>query len=128
MNGDKFDPKTKKDLLNENQKSFMSDTVDEPSSSSGNGTLLEKFCSCLTISHYKQYFDVTQDQIVSRITRSLFPFSGSPLFENGKVDLYGPLWVFITLNISMAVFGYMSVYIDHVYSNVSLIKPLTTPI
>ena len=106
MREDKFDPKTQKDLLNQNQKSFMSDSVEEPPKEESSG-LMEKCCACLTVSHYRQYFDVTQDQIKSRILRSLFPFTGQPLFENGKIDLYGPLWIFITLNIAMAIFGYM---------------------
>ena len=60
---------------------------------------------------------MTQDQIVGRITNSLVPFSGSPLFENGKEDLYGPLWVFITLNISIAIFGYLCVSIDKMFED-----------
>ena len=31
MKDDKFDPKTNRDLLNQNQKSFMSDSVDDGS-------------------------------------------------------------------------------------------------
>jgi len=37
MHEDKFDPKTKKDLLDQNQRSFMSDTIDDTSRESETG-------------------------------------------------------------------------------------------
>ena len=123
MREDKFDPKTQKDLLNQNQKSFMSDSVEEPPKEESSG-LMEKCWACLTVSRYRQYFDVTQDQIKSRILRSLFPFTGQPLFENGKIDLYGPLWIFITLNIAMAIFGYMCMCFDNHYKQADIVSIL----
>ena len=98
------------DLLSTNQKNNMSDRRDGEEEKDG-------WCSWFDWFRIKNnpYFDVTTDQIVSRVLSSLFPIPGQPLFDDGKTDLYGPFWIFITLNISMAVFGCFWVWIDHNY-------------
>ena len=119
MQEDKFDPKTgQTEFLSKEQRSFMSDSVQDPESPPKTKGFFEKMWGWFTLEHYKEYFDVTEEQVISRLTRALFPFSGKQLFENNKEDLYGPLWIFITLNICMAIFGYLAVYIDHTFDEV----------
>mmetsp|Transcript_7523 Transcript_7523/g.8493 ORF Transcript_7523/g.8493 Transcript_7523/m.8493 type:complete len:300 (+) Transcript_7523:33-932(+) len=66
----------------------------------------------LSLEYYKQYFEVTTEDVVIRMRNSCLPFlyQGS-IFENGKIDLYGPIWVIITLNITITIFGNMARYI-----------------
>ena len=87
------------EFLSKDQRSFMSDSVNEPPKKSESRGFFSRMLSCCTVEHYRQYFDVTQEQVILRITKALFPFSGEPLFENGKEDLYAPLWIYISLNI-----------------------------
>ena len=120
MHDDKFDPKTNrvdKDLLDYNQRSFMSDTIDQDVEANKpppkqDKSIITRVCWCFDIDVWKEHFDVTEGQIAGRLFKAVFPFSGEPLFENGKPDLYGPLWIFITLNICLAIFGYLSACID----------------
>lgn len=47
----------------------------------------------------------------------MLPFNLQPIFPaNEKFDLYGPLWVLITLIISIAIFGNITQYVDSFYS------------
>mmetsp|Transcript_25418 Transcript_25418/g.22573 ORF Transcript_25418/g.22573 Transcript_25418/m.22573 type:complete len:189 (-) Transcript_25418:180-746(-) len=106
------------EFLNKDQRSFMSDSVDEPAKKPESRGFFSRCFACLTVEHYRQYFDITQEQVVHRVTKSLFPFSGEPLFENGKEDLYTPLWIFISLNICMAIFGKLAIVIDHAFDEI----------
>ena len=121
MKDDQFDPNTDKDLLDQRQKSFMSDSIqDEPTSEDDSlrAGLVSRWCWCCSIDAWKQHFDVTQGQILGRLFKSIFPFTSEPLFENKKPDLYGPLWIFVSLNISMAIFGYLWVFIDSKFEEI----------
>lgn len=65
----------------------------------------------LTVDYYKQYFDITTKEVIARLSRACFPLYQGTIYENGKVDLYGPIWVIITLNIAITVFGNMAKYV-----------------
>ncbi|CAI2379849.1 unnamed protein product [Moneuplotes crassus] len=107
------------EFLSKEQRSFMSDTVGEsPKVEERRKTFFEKICRCLTVDHYRIYFDVTQEQVLGRIKKSLFPFTGQPLFEDGKIDLYAPFWVYISLNICMAIFGVLARSIDQAFDEI----------
>lgn len=68
----------------------------------------------LTIDYYKQYFNVTTMEMVERMKKAVFPLYGGSIFDGGEVDLYGPIWIIITLNITITVFGNMAKYIKFV--------------
>ena len=55
-------------------------------------------CSILSIEYWREYFDVTQDEIVDKVRAALNPTTSE--FEqkiDAKVDLYGPFWISTTL-------------------------------
>lgn len=52
---------------------------------------------------------MTTEQVISRVTKSLFPFlSNERVFMGDSYDLYGPVWIMITLIVFSCVFGYFS--------------------
>ena len=55
-------------------------------------------CSILSIEYWREYFDVTQDEIAGKVRAALNPTTSE--FEqkiDAKVDLYGPFWISTTL-------------------------------
>lgn len=55
-------------------------------------------CSILSIDYWREYFDVTEDEIVGKVRSALNPTTSE--FEqkiDAKVDLYGPFWISTTL-------------------------------
>jgi hypothetical protein len=52
--------------------------------------------------------------VLHRLRKSLWPFcSKSQLFEDDdKVDLYGPIWIMITLIVEIAIVGFIDYQID----------------
>lgn len=63
-------------------------------------------------SFLKQYFDVTEEKVRSRILNSLIPFN--PKFHDiskEKPDLYGPFWIFTTLVFIIAATGELNSYL-----------------
>lgn len=65
----------------------------------------------LTVDYYKQYFDVTTEEVITRLSKACAPLYQGTIFENGKVDLYGPLWIIITLNVAITIFGNMARFV-----------------
>ncbi|GLV35364.1 uncharacterized protein CBL_01486 [Carabus blaptoides fortunei] len=66
-----------------------------------------------TIEFYQQLFDVDTNDVVDRILASFIPRRDSS-FKNKiklKPDLYGPLWISITLVFSIAITGNISNYV-----------------
>ena len=61
-------------------------------------------CSILTVEYWAEYFDVTQEEIVQKVTAGINPTNNQfhDLIE-AKVDLYGPFWISTTLIFSMIV-------------------------
>jgi len=61
-------------------------------------------CSILTVDYWKEYFDVTESEILSKFKAGLNPTTN--IFEqliDQKVDLYGPFWISTTLIFAMIV-------------------------
>ena len=58
------------------------------------------------VEYYQEYFDLSTEVATKRIIKALWPFGPDSFVETEhKVDLYVPLWTFITLIISMSTFG-----------------------
>lgn len=77
--------------------------------------------SFLELSFFAKYFDVTTQDVVSRIMYSILPFSrdvdGSSStfiekFIKNNPDLYGPLWINVTLIFSIAICGNIANYLS----------------
>jgi hypothetical protein len=51
------------------------------------------------IAHYGGYFDVNTAEVLFRLRRAIWPFCcrQKPFLDNEKCDLYGPIWIMITL-------------------------------
>lgn len=66
------------------------------------------------LAHYQGYFNVTSFDVLNRMRKSLWPFcSKSTLFDDeDKVDLYGPIWIMLTLIVEIAVVGFINYQID----------------
>ncbi|KOB76337.1 Protein YIPF1 [Operophtera brumata] len=60
-----------------------------------------------TIEYYQKYFDVHTNEVVERIVSSVLPQKVSRNYFDerikGKPDLYGPIWISVTLNTNKAV-------------------------
>lgn len=61
-------------------------------------------CSLFTIDYWKEYFDVTEEEVVTKVKTCLNPTNSQfeQLIEN-KVDLYGPFWISTSLIFAMIV-------------------------
>jgi hypothetical protein len=57
---------------------------------------------------------VSTFDVLNRLRKSLWPFcSKSTLFDDDdKVDLYGPIWIMLTLRVEIAVVGFINYQID----------------
>lgn len=66
-----------------------------------------------TVEYYQKYFNVTTEDVVERIKRSVIPF-GSDNYLVSHIrpnpDLYGPIWICITLIFSIAISGNIANY------------------
>jgi hypothetical protein len=65
----------------------------------------------LTVEFYKQFFEVTTEEVILRFRNACFPLYSGSLFDGGKHDLYGPIWIMISLNIAITIFGNIARYI-----------------
>lgn len=66
------------------------------------------------IAHYGHYFNVSTMDVLHRLRKSIWPFcSKSMMFSDGNdIDLYGPIWIMITLIVEIAVVGFINYQID----------------
>ena len=66
------------------------------------------------IENYAKYFDVGTFDVLNRLRKSIWPFcSKSMLFEDDdRVDLYGPIWIMLTLIVEIAIVGFINYQID----------------
>lgn len=61
-------------------------------------------CSLFTVEYWKEYFDVTEEEIVGKVKACLNPTTTA--FEqmiDVKIDLYGPFWISTSLVFAMIV-------------------------
>ncbi|EFO20903.1 hypothetical protein LOAG_07587 [Loa loa] len=69
----------------------------------------------LSFEFYQQYFDVDTDQVLSRIWYSMLPrFTSNFITDHIQPlpDLWGPVWISITLVFSTAICGNLAKYIE----------------
>ncbi|CAI2375489.1 unnamed protein product [Moneuplotes crassus] len=94
-------------LINPNRQNMADMEANEPK-------IVENrsFLRYFTVEYYKEYFDVTTQEVVSRLIRSCIPLYPGSIYDNGKVDLYGPIWIVISLNIAITVFGNIARYVS----------------
>lgn len=61
------------------------------------------------LAYYQCYFDVKTMDVLLRLRKAIWPFcTKSQLFEDeDKVDLYGPIWIMITLIVEIAIVGFI---------------------
>ncbi|CAH2055958.1 unnamed protein product, partial [Iphiclides podalirius] len=69
-----------------------------------------------TIEYYQKYFDVHTHEVVERIISSVLPQKVSRNYFDerikGKPDLYGPIWISVTLIFTIAVSGNIANYLQ----------------
>ncbi|VVC94617.1 unnamed protein product [Leptidea sinapis] len=83
---------------------------EEPAPKSGNHNFW-------TIEYYQKYFDVHTNEVVERIISSVLPQKVSRNYFDerikGKPDLYGPIWISVTLIFTIAVSGNIASYLQN---------------
>lgn len=106
--GGYYDKNAKKEdiKLGELRKSNASTGDDSGASNNINNRLADpdiemkanRCCNCLHIDYYQQYFNVTTQDVIQRLTFSLIPV-GDRLAQaiGDRPDLYGPFWIYTTL-------------------------------
>ena len=65
-------------------------------------------------SHTKYILTLLLAMCLKESNKSVYPFDRIPLFFECSPDLYGPLWIYFTLNIWIAIFGCICSYMDKV--------------
>jgi hypothetical protein len=52
--------------------------------------------------------------VMNRMRKSIWPFcSKTGIYEDDdRIDLYGPIWIMITLIVEIAIVGYINYHID----------------
>lgn len=75
-----------------------------------------------TIEYYQKYFDVHTNEVVERIISSVVPQKVSRNYFDerikGKPDLYGPIWISVTLIFTIAVSGNIANYLHNANKSV----------
>ncbi|XP_028167497.1 protein YIPF2 [Ostrinia furnacalis] len=70
-----------------------------------------------SIKYYQKYFDVHTNEVVERIISSVLPQKVSRNYFDerikGKPDLYGPVWISVTLIFTIAVSGNIASYLQN---------------
>lgn len=99
----------KDNLLNDQEKANPSDGKQQPDYQKPRPKGITRFCK---MRYYQKFFNVTTKDVVKRVFLAMMPFNTTPIFPNGKPDLYGPLWIFICLSVAIIVCGHFSNVID----------------
>lgn len=75
-----------------------------------------------TIQYYQKYFDVQTSEVVERIISSVLPQKVSRNYFDerikGKPDMYGPVWISVTLIFTIAVSGNIASYLQNTNKSV----------
>jgi len=67
-----------------------------------------------TLAFYQQFFDVDTEDVKNRVIYSMVPIPGKSFLQHyirPKPDLYGPIWICLTLIFSIAITGNLSDYL-----------------
>lgn len=79
----------------------------------GDGSKVHSF---LSFEFYQQFFDVDTLMVLDRIATSIIPKRAPPNYLKSQIgdapDLYGPIWIVITLVFSIAITGNVSRYLQ----------------
>lgn len=62
---------------------------------------------CYEIAHYSYLFNVNTKDVLKRLFKAIFPYFNQRIFVNGNYDLYGPIWIMITLIVEIAIVGFV---------------------
>ena len=74
----------------------------------------------LSVEYYQKHFEITTDEVIRRVTTAMLPIKPGSIFGiEQKYDLYGPIWIVLTLNIMIGIFGNFAGYLDYVTLNES---------
>jgi len=68
-----------------------------------------------TLGFYQQFFDVDTNDVKNRLIYSMIPIPGKSFLQHyirPKPDLYGPIWICLTLVFSIAITGNLSDYLS----------------
>ena len=71
------------------------------------------FSSLFSWNYYKQFFNVTSDDIVERIKLAINPRDKKFLSSQSQQELYGPIWATITSGFASMIFGNLSAWIAY---------------
>lgn len=70
--------------------------------------------SSWTLAYYRIYFEVTTDEVLTRLFWSMFPKPGVNFFKDfirSGPDLYGPIWITLTLIFTVTMSGNLGSYL-----------------
>ena len=67
--------------------------------------ILENYMSSFSFELFRKEFDVNTADIISRLKHCIFPFTNKNLFDSKSHDLYGPLWILLTMTFSVSTFS-----------------------
>ena len=52
---------------------------------------------------------MTTDEVLSRLRKALWPFcTKKRLLDDERYDLYGPIWIMVTLIVEMTIVGFIN--------------------
>ena len=66
---------------------------------------VEKLGRFMSVEYFRNSFNINTEDVGERIKFALFPFKTGGLFQNKAYDLYGPLWILLTLVFTTSIFG-----------------------
>ena len=75
---------------------------------------MKKFLQIATFDHFKELFDISTDDVIQRLKSALFPFKPGSIFKGKQYDLYGPLWIILTLVFTTSIFGTVFIFGEQV--------------
>lgn len=59
----------------------------------------------MSIEYFKNAFNISTEDVLERIKYAVFPFRSGGLFKDKEYDLYGPLWILLTLVFTTSIFS-----------------------
>lgn len=99
----------KKDLLSADQKANKSDATHDGKQQPDYDTSRPKgFFRFIQIKYWQKHFNVTTAEVMKRCMKAMLPWDKKPIFEGGRPDLYGPMWIFIWNIIAITICGHFS--------------------
>ena len=78
----------------------------------------QNYASYISIAFWSEYFDVTQTEILERVTTTMHPslMNLGPIIKS-KPELYGPFWICSTIVFCLFAFGNLSSFlVGHPYN------------